>query len=132
MVGGARPLWPVIFALALGNRQIVDAGEASAHQAVLVELPVLIAVGAEPLAAIVMPFIGKAYRNPVVGKRPYFFDQPIVEFARPFALQELHNLIASLSKLDPVPPLAVKRIRLSDALGIARVPRELFELQSRS
>ena len=39
MVGGARALGPVIFAVALGNRQIVDAGKASAHQAVLIEFP---------------------------------------------------------------------------------------------
>ena len=65
---------PVIFALALGNRQIVDAGEASAHQAVRIEFPVLIAVRAEPVATVIMPFISKAYRNLVVGKCPYFFD----------------------------------------------------------
>jgi hypothetical protein len=69
----------VIFALALGDRQVVDASEASAHQTVLVELPVFIAVRAEPVAAIVMPLIGKAYRNPVVGKRPYFFDFPALK-----------------------------------------------------
>src|SRR6266702_4060690 len=47
-------------AFALGNRHIVDAGYASAHQAVLVEFPVLVAVAAEPVAAVIAPFVGKA------------------------------------------------------------------------
>ena len=40
-------------AVFFGNRDIVDAGFTSAHQAVLVELPLLVAVGAMPLPGIV-------------------------------------------------------------------------------
>jgi len=57
---------PVIAALALRDRKIVDAGNAQAHQAVLVELPILVAVAAEPVAAVVVPLIGKAYGDAVL------------------------------------------------------------------
>src|ERR1700756_311854 len=43
IVGTAAEL-PVIFALALLDRQIVDAGDPQTHQSVVVELPVFVAV----------------------------------------------------------------------------------------
>jgi len=52
------------------DRQIVDAGEAALHESVLVELPVLVAVGAEPLSRVVVPFIGKAHGDAVTGAGP--------------------------------------------------------------
>src|SRR5438046_175105 len=48
VIVGTPPERPVILALAFLDRQVVDAGDAPAHQAVLVELPVLVAVAAEP------------------------------------------------------------------------------------
>src|SRR6202022_3412772 len=75
---------PMVFALALLDGQIVDAGEAHAHQAMCGELPVLVAVAAEPAAAVVVPFIGEAHGNPVVPKRPYLLDEPVIELAVPF------------------------------------------------
>src|SRR5262245_2067349 len=65
---------PVILALALGDRPVVDAGDAPAHQAVLVELPVLVAVRAEPVAAVVAPLIGEAHGDAVAGKGPQPLD----------------------------------------------------------
>ena len=50
MIGRALVLRPEEFALGFPDRQIIDRGEAARHQAVLVELPVLIAVGAKPVA----------------------------------------------------------------------------------
>ena len=76
---------PVIEAVLLADRQIVDARDAHPHQAVLVELPVLVAVRAEPASRIVTPFIGEANRDAVLVKGPEFLDQPIVELAVPFA-----------------------------------------------
>jgi len=46
-----------LFPLALPDRGIVDAGNAQAHQAMLVEFPVFVAVAAKPVAAVVMPLI---------------------------------------------------------------------------
>ena len=56
----------MVFAVALFDRQIIDAGDAQTHQAMFVEFPVLVAVAAEPVAAVVMPFIGKAYGDAVL------------------------------------------------------------------
>ena len=46
-----------------------------------VELPVLIAVSAKPVAAIVMVFVGKPNGDAVAHEGPQFLDQPVVEFA---------------------------------------------------
>jgi hypothetical protein len=66
----------------------VDAGQAALHQAVFRELPVLVAVGAIPLAGIVMVFVGEANCNAVAVVGPQFLDQAVLELARPFALQQ--------------------------------------------
>src|SRR6267143_1860208 len=96
MTVGTAAQRPVVFALALLDRQIVDAGDAQAHQAVLVEFPVLVAVAAEPVAAVVVPFIGEAHRNPVRAKGPELLDQSVVEFALPLARQEGSDRVAAL------------------------------------
>ena len=70
MVIGASTEEPVIFALAIFNRQIVDAGDPPSHQAPFVELPILVAIATKPVARIVVPFICKAHGYPVVAKRP--------------------------------------------------------------
>ena len=60
---------PVILALTILDRKVVDAGDAQPHQAVLVEFPILVAVAAEPAPAVVVPFIGEPHRDAVVAKR---------------------------------------------------------------
>src|ERR1700731_1362231 len=57
MVVGTAPERPMIFWLTFRDRQIVDAGDAQAHQAVLVEFPVFVAVAAKPMTAVVMPLV---------------------------------------------------------------------------
>src|SRR5262245_59538644 len=58
MVGRPRlAAVPVVFAVGRLDRQVVDAGVAQAHQAFGVELPVLVAVRAEPVAGVVVPFV---------------------------------------------------------------------------
>ena len=110
---------PVVLALALRDRQVVDAGDARAHQAVLVEFPVLVAVAAEPLAAVVVPLVGEAHGDAVLAEGPEFLDQPVVEFARPFAGQERLDRLAALQELGAVAPAAVRRIGERDARGVA-------------
>ena len=44
MIVGPGPERPMIFALALGDRQVVDAGDAPAHQAVLGEFPIFVPI----------------------------------------------------------------------------------------
>jgi len=54
----------VILAIVLLDREIVDTGNPAAHQAMLVELPVLVAVGSEPVSAVVTALVGDL--NPVL------------------------------------------------------------------
>jgi hypothetical protein len=54
---------------------------APAHQAVLVELPVLVAVGAEPGAGVVVGLVGEADGDAVAVVGPQFLDQWIVDRA---------------------------------------------------
>src|ERR1700744_991454 len=63
---------PVVFAITLADRGVVDAGDAATHQAVRVEVPELIAVGPEPGAAVVAPLIGEAHRDAILAKTPQF------------------------------------------------------------
>src|SRR5690606_20547875 len=110
MIVGPAALRPAEQALLFRNRQVVDAGMARAHQAALVERPVLVAVGAEPVAAVVAPLVGEAHGDAVVGKRPQLLDQPVLKFARPLALEERDDRRAAGEYLRPVPPAAVRRI----------------------
>ena len=76
---------PVIRSFGLLDRQIIDAGDPEAHQAVHVEFPIFIAIAAKPVAAIVVPFVGEADSDTVVPKCPELLDQPVVELAIPLA-----------------------------------------------
>src|SRR5258707_12172371 len=70
MVIGPSTEEPVIFAFAFFDRQVIDAGDPPSHQALFVELPILVAIATKPVARIVVPFICKAHGYPVVAKRP--------------------------------------------------------------
>src|ERR1700722_6183135 len=110
MVIGASTEGPAIFALALFDRQIVDAGDPPSHQALFVELPILVAIAAKPVAGIVVPFVGKAHGYPVVVKRPDLLDQPILQLASPLACKECLDGLAATNKLSAVAPDAIHRI----------------------
>jgi len=64
------PKGPVIFALPVVDRQVVDTGDAPLHEAGVVELPILVTITTKPLAGIVVPFIGKAARLSDCRKTP--------------------------------------------------------------
>ena len=110
MIVGAAAERPVIFALALLDRKIVDACNPQPHQSVLVELPVFVSIAAEPVPAVVAPFIGKSHRNAVFAKGPDLFDQTIVELAIPLARQERFDGLAALQKFGAIAPATVDRI----------------------
>src|SRR3954451_14340480 len=113
---------PIIFARAFGDRQIVDAGDAQPHQSMFVKFPILVAVAAEPIAAIVVPFISEAHGDAIVAKCPDFLDQAIIELAIPFSCQERFDFCAALQELTAIAPPAVRRVGLRDACRITRVP----------
>ena len=83
MVVWSAPQRPVKLAVRLGDGMFVDACDAPTHQAVGVELPILVTISAKPLPAVVAVFIGEADRYAIVGKGPQFFDQPIIKLPRP-------------------------------------------------
>src|ERR1700730_1052944 len=118
---------PVVFALALLDRNIVDAGDTQARQPVLVKFPVLISVAAEPVAAVVVPLVREAHGNAVLAESPDFLDQAVVELAVPLAGQERFDRRTAVQEFGAVAPVAVARIGERDALRIARVPRILGE-----
>ena len=93
--------------VALPNRHIVDAGFTPAHQAVLGEFPVFIAMGAEPLAVGVAPLVLEANSDAVVAAGPDLLDQFVVQFLGPFALKERQDFSSTLNEFTAVPPNAV-------------------------
>src|SRR5437667_11019588 len=74
---------PKEFAVGFGDSNVVGAGFPASHQAAFVELPQLVAIAAMPLAGRVVPFVLKAYRDPVVGVCPQVLHEPVIEFAVP-------------------------------------------------
>lgn len=118
----ATPQRPVIFARRLVDRQVVDAGNAASHVALIVELPVLVPVRTEPLPGVVMPLIGKSDGNPVSMERPQLLDETVIQLLIAFTGQELHDGVTSGKKLRAVTPDTVRRIRQRHSLRVARVP----------
>ena len=63
MIIRASAQCPVVLALRVLDWQIVDGSKPQADQPVLIELPILIAIRAELIPGVVVPFIGKAHRD---------------------------------------------------------------------
>ena len=116
---------PAKLALALLNRDVVGAGLAPPHQPLRVKLPQLVAVRAEPAAAVVVPLVLEAHGDAVLVQRPQLLDQAVLVLGGPLAAQELDDGRAAHNELGAVAPAAVRRVRSCDTLGIARVPRIL-------
>jgi len=117
----AAPQGPVELAFAVLDGHVVDAREAALHQTIRAEFPVLVSIGAEPVAGVVMPLIGVAHGNTVVGEGPQFLDQTVVQFLLPFAGQELPRFLAAVGELGAVAPAGVERIGQRALVGIAGV-----------
>src|SRR6476660_2221434 len=109
-------------AVFFGDRNIVDAGFAAAHQAVLVECPLLVAVGTMPLPGIVVPLVLKPHRDAVAVEGPEILDQAILMLFRPFAGEKGGDRGAALEKFRTVTPAAIFGIGQRHAGGIARIP----------
>src|SRR5262245_57893447 len=100
------PLFTLPTELAVGffDRQVVDAGKAAFHVTEFVKFPILVAVGAMPLARIVMPFIFEANGNAIVPEGPEFLFQAIIQLVIPFPAQELYYLGSSIQEFGTVSP----------------------------
>src|SRR6267378_7007564 len=122
MIIRTAPWCPVIFALRLFDWQIVDGSKPQAHQPVLIELPILIAIRAKPIPGVIVAFIGKAYGDTVSLERPKLFDQPIVQLFRPFASEKRDNFLPSVHKFRAVSPAGINCVSQSHLFWITRVP----------
>src|SRR5882672_6487924 len=113
---------PAKAAVGFRDSDIVDAGFAAAHQAVLVEFPLFVAVGTMPLPGIVMPLVLKPHRDTVAVERPEILDQAILMFPAPFAGEERNDRGAAFEKFGAIAPTAVLGIGQRDAFGIPGIP----------
>src|ERR1700744_1246736 len=109
------PQRPMISALAVAERRVIDARDADSHQSLLVELPVLVPVAAIPVTTVIVPLVGETDSDPIVAPSPELLDQPIVELAAPFTYQKSLDSVATLQKLRAIAPNAVDGVRQSNA-----------------
>ncbi len=56
---------------------VVDTGFASTHEAAVIELPLLVTVGAEPGAGVVVPLVAEANGNACVVVAPDLFNEAV-------------------------------------------------------
>src|SRR5262245_17914479 len=113
---------PMILALRLLNRQVVNGCKPKLHQTVVIKLPVLVAVRAEPVSGVIVPFVGEPHGDTVFVVSPKLFDQPVVEFFGPLAFQKLNNLSSSGRELCAVSPVRIDCVSQSDLFRITSVP----------
>src|SRR6266508_5853234 len=96
--------WTMLFAIRFLDWQVINGCKPKSHQAIAIKLPVLIAIGAEPIARVIMPFVGEPHGDAVCVVSPKLFDQPVVEFFGPLAFQKLNDLSSSSRELGAVSP----------------------------
>lgn len=87
MVRGARAMGPVEQALSLGDGQVVDGCPTHGHVAMLIEFPILVAVGAVLFTGGIMPLLGETHGDAVTSKGPQFLDETVFKFRRPLAFE---------------------------------------------
>src|SRR5471032_70045 len=119
MVIRATSQRPVELALGFLDRHVVDAGKAVGHQTVFSEFPVLIAIRAEPVARVVVPFVGITHGDAVVGEGPQLFDQAVIQLFLPFAGKKSLGLFAVGGELGAVTPFSVQGVGQRDFFRVA-------------
>src|SRR5215467_4996399 len=122
MVVGSPSECPVILTIHGGNWEIVDARDPASHEPLIIELPVLVAIRAEPVTRVVVPLVGKTNSDPVALMSPELLDQPVVELLGPFARQKLLDGLAPSEELCAVAPDAVRRVGHGHSLRVPCVP----------
>jgi len=122
MIVGPATQRPMILAFALFDWQIIDACDAQTHQPVLIELPVFVAIAAEPMAAIIVPLVSETNRDSILAERPNLLDQAVMKLAIPLTCEKCLDFCSTLDKLSTIAPATVGRIGKRDLGWIARVP----------
>src|SRR5947209_19542009 len=93
---------PMILASRFRNGKIVDRRVPERHQAILLELPILVSIRSIPMAGVVVPLVSETHRDAVPGERPHFLDQPVIEFLLPLAREKSDDVLASVDELGSV------------------------------
>jgi len=86
--------------------QVVDAGEAEFHVAKFIEFPILVAVGAKPLAGVVVIFILETHGDAIAVECPRGFLEAIIQFLVPLAAEKFNDLCAAMNEFRAVAPLS--------------------------
>src|SRR5260370_41357189 len=86
------------------NGKVVDGCKSRRHKPIIVEFPVLIAVGAIPVIRVVAPLVSETYGDSAPSKRPHFLDKPVVQLLGPLARKKSNDLVSSVDELRSVPP----------------------------
>src|SRR5437762_9204249 len=124
---GPRAEIPVEEAVRLSNRDVVDARLAALRQAVLVELPLLVAMGAKPACRRIARLVDEADGDAVCGEGPDLLDEAVLELALPLAGEKGLDCRPPFEELRTISPPAVFRVCERDACGVAAVPCILGE-----
>src|SRR5450432_4591336 len=95
---------PVVLAIRSQNGKVVDGCKSRRHKPIIIEFPVLIAVGAIPVFRVVVPLVSEAYGDPVPGKRPQFLAEPVVPLRGPLAREKSNDLVSSVDEFRSIPP----------------------------
>src|SRR5258708_8408505 len=122
VIGWTTTEWPEVLGVGLGDGQVVDARVAAPHEPVAFELPVFVAVRAEPVTAVVVPLVREANGDAIAAHRPELLDEAVVQLSSPFAPQELHDLLTAGDELGAIAPHAVHRVGKRHAFRITAVP----------
>src|SRR5262249_38616662 len=122
VIVGPSSLRPMKLPLRLFERHVVYRGMPVMHQPVLIELPVLIAVRAVPVARVVVPFVSKPNRDPIPVEGPQLLDEPIVQLSFPFAREEFNDRRTSLDEFGAISPPRVLGVGQSHLLWCAGIP----------
>src|SRR5712691_8833269 len=90
--------------------KVVDRREPKSHEPVIIELPILIAIGAIPVTRIVVPFASEPHRNAVPGERPQFLDEPVIQLLDPLVRKKSGDFISPIDELRAIPPARINRV----------------------
>src|SRR4051812_18443072 len=80
-----------VAAIGLVDEDVVDACLAASHVALIVELPLLVAVATPPLPRRVPALVLKAHRDSIIRERPEVLSKRVFELAIPLATEERHD-----------------------------------------
>jgi hypothetical protein len=122
MVNWTASKRPVILTIRLFNGKIVDARKPQPHQTVVIEFPILVAVRAKPISRVIVPLVCKPHSYSIVREGPELFDEPVIQFFRPFAREKGNDLWPSIHKFRAVSSAGVYSVGQGDFFRIAGIP----------